>query len=54
MVQTLETARGARTMALDPVTHRIYVAAAKYEPAVAGARPQAIPDSLRVLVYAPK
>ena len=54
VVQTLETARGARTMALDPVTHRIYVAAAKYEPAVAGARPQAIPDSLRVLVYAPK
>lgn len=32
VVQTLTTERGARTMALDPKTHRIYLASAKYEP----------------------
>lgn len=60
-VQTLTTERGARTMALDTKTHRVYVAAQKFEaPAAnapapaAGARgrgPAAIPESLRVLVY---
>ncbi len=54
VVQTLETARGARTMALDPATHRIYVAAAKFGPAAPGERPATLPDTLRVLVYAPK
>ena len=55
VVQTLVTARGARTMALDPATHRIYVAAAKLEPpapdAPANARPRQVPDSMHVLVY---
>jgi hypothetical protein len=54
-VQTLKTERFARTMALDPSTHRIYLAAASYEPlppdAPANARPRALPDSFRVLVY---
>ena len=36
VVQTLQTATGARTMALDPSTHRIYLAAAKYTPPPAG------------------
>src|SRR5438309_145003 len=31
VVQTLKTERGARTMALDLKTHKIYLAAAKYE-----------------------
>ncbi len=52
--QTLETKRGARTMALDPATHRIYTAAADLQPAASGARPVAVPDTFRVLVYAPK
>jgi DNA-binding beta-propeller fold protein YncE len=32
VVQQLATERGARTMALDPATHKIYLASAKYEP----------------------
>jgi len=55
IVQKLETERGARTMALDPATHRIYLAAAKYEPVPADAppntRPKMIPGSLHILVY---
>ena len=52
VVQTLETERGARTMALDPKTHKIYLASAKYEAAEAGQRrPKMISDSFKVLVY---
>ncbi len=57
VVQTLVTEPGARTMALDPKTHRIYVASAKFEPmpaAVPGApwqRPKIVPGSLKILVY---
>ena len=53
VVQTLETKRGARTMALDPVTHKIYTAAQDFQAAPPGGRAQGVPDSLRVLVYAP-
>jgi YVTN family beta-propeller protein len=53
LAQTLDTRRGARTMALDPVSHRIYVAAQQMQPAPAGGgRAQAVPNSLRVFVYA--
>jgi DNA-binding beta-propeller fold protein YncE len=57
VVQTLTTEPGARTMALDPKTHRIYLASAKFGPApvpVAGAprqRPQIVPGSFKILVY---
>jgi YVTN family beta-propeller protein len=55
VVQKLETERGARTMALDPATHRIYLAAARYEPVAADAppntRPKMIPGSMHLLVY---
>jgi DNA-binding beta-propeller fold protein YncE len=57
VVQTLTTTRSARTMTLDPTTHRIYLSAADYEatPApAAGAprqRPRTVPGSFRVLVY---
>jgi DNA-binding beta-propeller fold protein YncE len=56
VVQTLKTERGARTMTLDPKTHRIYLASAKYavqpEPAAGGrVRPQILPGSFKVLVY---
>lgn len=59
-VQTLKTARGSRTMALDPKTHRIYLAAADFgPPAQAGAagpagRPQPVADTFRVLVFGPE
>jgi len=66
LVQTLPTATGAKTMALDPVTHNIYMACVKYQaaapaPAAASAsgtgrggrppRPAAVADSFRILVY---
>jgi len=55
-VQTLATAPGARTLVLDPETHRIYLATARFEPAatspaVTRARPVPIPGSFKVLVY---
>ena len=51
VVQTLATERGARTMALDPTTHRIYLASAKFEPAPAGQRPKIVVGSFKILVY---
>jgi len=59
VVQTIATARGARTMTLDPATHRLYTAAPDYPPAAAQPRagrrrPAPIPDTFRVLVYAPR
>jgi len=53
VVQTLKTKPGARTMALDPITHTIYLAITDYEPKPAGstARPKAIDGTFRVLVY---
>jgi DNA-binding beta-propeller fold protein YncE len=59
VIQTLNTARGARTMTLDPKTHKIYFSAAEYEEApapVAGQpapRPKMKPGSFKVLVYGP-
>jgi DNA-binding beta-propeller fold protein YncE len=58
LVQTLKTAPGARTMALDPATHKIYLPCANYEAstntATAGGqrrRPAMVPGSFKVLVY---
>ncbi len=58
VVQTLKTEPRARTMALDPKTHRIYLSSAKFEPAPAQAsgetrrrRPSVIPGTFKVLVY---
>jgi DNA-binding beta-propeller fold protein YncE len=53
VVQTLATQASARTMALDPTTHYLYLPAATMVAAGQG-RPQAAPDSFRVLVYGPK
>jgi len=57
VVQTLVTEPRARTMTLDPKTHRIYLASAKFEPAPAPAaggarqRPKMIDGSFKILVY---
>ena len=52
VVQTLETQRGSRTMTLDPKTHRIYLAAAKFEaPAEGQRRGRMVPGSFKILVY---
>jgi hypothetical protein len=59
VVQTLKTQLSARTMALDPRTHRIYVAAATLLPAPKPApgaprhRPPTAPGSFKILVYGP-
>jgi hypothetical protein len=46
---------GARTMALDPKTHNIYLATADRVPAAGGSagRPAVVPGSFRILVYGP-
>jgi DNA-binding beta-propeller fold protein YncE len=52
-VDTVQTERGARTMSVDPRTHRIYLLAAEYGPPQAGdkkGRPSILPDSFHVLV----
>lgn len=53
VVQTLKTKQGARTMALDPLTHMIYLATTDYEPRPAGSkeRPKAVAGTFRILVY---
>jgi len=52
-VQTLATRPYARTMTLDPRTHRIYLAVPDFEALIPGqqGRPKAIPGTFRVLVY---
>ena len=56
VVGTVTTQRGARTMALDPKTHRLYLAAASYGEAPAPTadrphpRPPMLPDSFVMLV----
>ena len=58
VIQTLTTERGARTMILDPKTHNIFLASAKYEapsesqPGAPRQRPRVVPGSFKVLVYA--
>jgi YVTN family beta-propeller protein len=54
IVQTLQTARGARTMTLDPETHRIYLATAELKDGATGTRPTAVPGTFKILVFGPK
>jgi DNA-binding beta-propeller fold protein YncE len=57
VVQTLTTARGARTMALDPKTHKIYLATAQFEPmpepapGTARQRPKMVSGTFKILIY---
>jgi YVTN family beta-propeller protein len=52
VVQTLQTQRGARTIALDPKTHRIYLPTADFgPPASPNGRPSIVPNTMRLLVY---
>jgi hypothetical protein len=56
VVQEIATARGARTMVVDPKSHRIYLSAAEYGPqpdSIPGqrrARAPVLPGSFKVLV----
>jgi DNA-binding beta-propeller fold protein YncE len=52
VVQTLTTERGARTMAIDPKTHKIYLPSAKFEaPAEGQRRGKMVPGTFKILVY---
>ncbi len=57
VVQKLETAKRARTMALDPKTHNVYLPTARFEPAPEPApgaprpRPKVIDGTFKILVY---
>jgi YVTN family beta-propeller protein len=59
VIQTLKTERGARTIALDPQTHRIYLPTAQFRPTPSPApgaspgRPMIVPNTLKLLVYGP-
>lgn len=58
VLQTLKTQRGARTIALDPRTHRIYLPTAQFGPEPtpgpgAPHRPAIIPNSMKLLVFGP-
>ena len=55
VVQTLKTERGARTMTIDPATHKIYLASAKFEaPAEGQRRGKMVPGSFKILVFGPE
>jgi DNA-binding beta-propeller fold protein YncE len=59
VVGTVDTQKGARTMALDSTTHRIYLPTASFTPTAATPeqpkpRPTMVPDSFVILVLAPK
>lgn len=52
VVQTLKTERGAKTMTIDPTTHKIYLGTAKFEaPAPGQRRGKVVPGSFKILVY---
>ncbi len=59
VVQTLKTEPRARTIALDPKTHRIYLPSAQFQPppspspGASPGRPMIVPNSLKLLVYGP-
>ena len=59
VVQTLKTEPRARTIALDPQTHRIYLPSAQFQPppspapGATPARPTIVPNTLKLLVYGP-
>jgi YVTN family beta-propeller protein len=50
VVENIATERGARTIAIDDKTHRIFTPTAKVAPATGGGRPSFIPDTFKVLV----
>ena len=55
VVQTLKTEKGARTMTIDPTTHKIYLASAKFEePAPGQRRGKLVAGSFKILVFGPE
>jgi YVTN family beta-propeller protein len=53
VVATVQSAKSARTIALDPSTGRAYLPATDLLPPVGNERPKAVPGTFRILVIAP-
>src|ERR1700732_800568 len=51
IVQTVKTPQGARTMGVDPTTHKIYLPTAEFEPGATG-RPAIKPGTFMIVVVA--
>ena len=55
VVENVQTERGARTMALDPTTHQVFLVTAKFEPLPANAPPRTrrkmVSGSFHILVF---
>lgn len=55
VVDNVQTERGARTMALDPTTHEVFLVTAQFEPMPANAPPHTrrkmVPGTFHVLVF---
>ncbi|HXA46319.1 MAG TPA: hypothetical protein VNW52_01725, partial [Burkholderiaceae bacterium] len=49
-LSTLPSAIGARTIAADPTTHKLYLPTSDFKPAVNGGRREGIVDTFRILV----
>lgn len=56
VMEVVKTPTGARTMGVDPSTHKIYLPTAEFEPqpAASTARPKAKPDSFMIVAVSPK
>ena len=50
VAESVKTMLGARTMTVDPKTHKVYVVSAKFTKPEGAARPQMVPDSFTLLV----
>jgi DNA-binding beta-propeller fold protein YncE len=49
LIQTVQTPEGARTLAVDAMTHRIYLPTAEFEPTTSG-RPKAKPGTFMIVL----
>ena len=60
VAQNVPTERGARTMALDPITHKIYLVTAQFGPPPAASadnphpRPSVVPGTFELITVGPK
>ena len=52
--ENVSTGQGARTIAVNKLTHHLYLPSARFEAAVAGQRPKMVPGSFVILEIAPQ
>ena len=51
VVETIKTKERAKTMALDPKTHKLFLPSADFKPAAGGGRPTIDPKTFAILVF---